>query len=159
MAVIELAKSGLEATTYELVVSVGNSALMVAGVLSTQFLIAVGGLPCTDSDPNSCPSDTVSLENTSDYKETNGPRKYSDYTFLLIGFQILGALLFVPFLPASRQECSDWKRIGEERGDSETRAYLCLGLASVIIFYGILGTVLLLDEKTSCMQWIGGEGC
>ena len=159
MAVIELAKSGLEATTYELVVSVGNSALIVSGVLSTQFLIAVGGLPCTDDDVTQCPSNTVSLESTSDYKETDGPRKYSDYTFLLIGVQIIGALLFVPFLPASKQECSDRKRIGEEKGDSETRAYICLGLASVVIFYGILATILLLDDKTSCMQWIGGEGC
>lgn len=38
MAVIELAKPGLEATTYELIITVGNAALLVNGILSTQLL-------------------------------------------------------------------------------------------------------------------------
>jgi len=159
MAVIELAKSGLEATTYELVVSVGNSALMVAGVLSTQLLIAVGAVGCEEENPDDCPSNTVSLQSKQAYEDTNGPRKFSDYTFLIIGIQIIGAILFVPFLPASKKECTEWKRLGEEVGDSDKRAWFSLIMAVVVIFYGILATILLLDEKTSCMEWIGGEGC
>jgi hypothetical protein len=38
MAVIELAKPGQEATTYELIITVANSASLLNGILSTQLL-------------------------------------------------------------------------------------------------------------------------
>lgn len=159
MAVIELAKSGLEATTYELVVSVGNSALFVAGVLSTQYLLAVGATGCEDDDVDACPDNTVSLKNKQAYEDTDGPEKFTNYTLLLLGVQIIGAIAFVPFLPASKEECVEWKRRGEELGNSDTRAYIALSLSIVVILYGIIATIMLLDTDTNCMMWIGGSGC
>lgn len=44
MAVIELAKPGQEATTYELIVTVGNSAILLNGILSTQLLTPMKAL-------------------------------------------------------------------------------------------------------------------
>ena len=39
------------------------------------------------------------------------------------------------------------------------RAALTLVVAVVIVVYGIVGSVLLLDKRTSCLKFIGGPGC
>jgi len=39
MCVIELAKKGQEASTYELIVSINNVTLGIAGIFATQFLV------------------------------------------------------------------------------------------------------------------------
>ena len=46
MAVIELAKPGQEAITYELIVSVANAALTVTVVLATQLLSPFDSVTC-----------------------------------------------------------------------------------------------------------------
>ena len=47
MAVIELAKPGQEAITYELIVSVANAGLTVTVVLATQLLTPFNAVTCS----------------------------------------------------------------------------------------------------------------
>ena len=124
---------------------------IVSGILSTQLLDAVNANGCDNDDPDTCSSDTVALDSSSSYVDSAGPRRFSNYTFLITGIQILGAILFIPFLPNSKDECKEWKRKGEEMGGSDTRAWICLIGALIIITYGIIATSLLLDPSTSCM--------
>ena len=53
---------GMEATTYELIVTVGNAAITLNGVICTQLLYPFKASGCTDDD---CPSDTVQVCSTS----------------------------------------------------------------------------------------------
>jgi len=159
MAVIELAQKGLEATTYELVVSVGNSALTLSSVLSTQLLFAVNARPCTADKYEDCSSDEVYINSIEGFKATNGPRKFSDYTFLIVGIQIIAMIIFTPYLPSSKEECAAWRKQGEAAGNSAIRGKIATIVSVLIILYGILAAILLLDDETSCMEWIGGEGC
>eukprot|EP01041_Mallomonas_annulata_P002110 gene2110-4125_t len=156
MAVIELAKPGQEATTYELVISVANAAITLAGVISTQLLHPVHANGCT-AEP--CGSDTVNLKSVEQYEATDGPRRFSYYTVLLIGVSIGATLLFAQFLPRSKEQCHEWRAIGEHTGNRFIRGILGLCLALAIVLYGILASVLLLDSKTSCLPEIGGSGC
>ena len=55
MAVIELAKPGLEATTYELIITIGNSAMFLNTIIATQMLYPMKTTACLDLDPGDCP--------------------------------------------------------------------------------------------------------
>ena len=64
MAVIELAKPGQEAITYELIVSVANAALTVTVVLATQLLTPFDSVTCTEGgsdDDGTCPNDQARI--------------------------------------------------------------------------------------------------
>ena len=67
----------------------GLAALTVGSVLSTQLLASVGAQGCTEEDVNNCPNDSVHLDSEQSFEDSNGPRKFSDYTFLIIGIQII----------------------------------------------------------------------
>ena len=70
----------IEATTYELVVSVANSAITLSGVISTQLLYPVHATGCTDEI---CPANTVHLGSVENYLNSNGPSRFSNYTYLI----------------------------------------------------------------------------
>lgn len=130
MAVIELARPGQEATTYELIVTVGNAALTANGVISTQLLTPMNAVGCTDKY---CSSDTVDVSNQSTFNATNGPHRFTNYTLLLTGVSIGASLLFTPFLPSSKDECQQWKMRGEEAGNSQKRGALALVMAFITV--------------------------
>jgi len=156
MAVIELAKPGQEATTYELVVSVANAAITLSGVISTQLLYPVGANGCTVQP---CRSNTVDLTSTDSYLSTQGPWRFTCYTLLLIITSISATLLFVKFLPRTKEQCHEWKEIGDFSGNRTIRGAIGLLLSSAVVFYGIIASVLLLDKHTACLPEIGGSGC
>ena len=70
MAVIELARPGQEATTYELIVTVGNAASVVNGIISTQLLTPMHSVGC-DDDSGQCSSDTVVVTSKSSYENSH----------------------------------------------------------------------------------------
>lgn len=132
MAVIELARPGQEATTYELIVTVGNAAQTVNGIISTQLLTPMDSVGC-DDDYGNCPSNSVITTGPGAFNDSNGPERYRNYTFLLTGIAIGVTLLFTPFLPSSKDECHDWKKIGQEWGNSQPRGALTLGIAIITV--------------------------
>lgn len=132
MAVIELARPGQEATTYELIVTVGNAAQTLNGIVSTQLLTPMDSVGC-DDDYGKCPSNSVVTTGPGAFNDSNGPERYSNYTFLLIGIAIGATLIFTPFLPSSKEECHEWKKVGQQHGNSQSRGLLALGIAILTV--------------------------
>ncbi|CAM9659315.1 unnamed protein product [Ectocarpus fasciculatus] len=156
MAVIELAHTGLEATTYELMVSVGNASLTVAGILGTQLLWPVNANGCEEDD---CPSNSVDVTSEEAFEASDGPARFTHYQVLLMGISIVANIIFTQFLPTQKDQCEEWKKKGEEMGQSTLRGYVTLTMCVVVVSYGILASVLLLDTDTSCLKVFGGAGC
>jgi hypothetical protein len=95
MPVIELAIPGLEATTVELISTLGASAHLVQQflfnhIISTQLL-----------------SDNVGYDDDSSFEESNGPQRFTFYTLVLTAISLCATFVFLPFLPASKEECLD----------------------------------------------------
>jgi len=85
LAVIELAKPGLESTTYELLVSVSNASGTLSNVVSTQLLNVFHASGCTEDNCDNKKS--VDLKSTRAYEHSGGPRRFTYYT-LLIGERV-----------------------------------------------------------------------
>lgn len=171
MAVIELAIPGQEATTYELVVTVGNAALTLNGVISTQLLTPVDATSCGDDD---CDADTVDVSSVDAFNDSNGPARFTAYTLVLTAISLVSLAFFTQFLPASKAECQVWKEEGQRLGTSVQRGRVALFMSAVIIMvgactlllqpltcvqYGIIAAILLLDVNTACQPAVGGSGC
>jgi hypothetical protein len=132
MAVIELALPGQEATTLEFILTAANAAMTVNGIISTQLLTPMDAVGC-DDDSGNCPSNTVVVTDQTSYNNSDGPNRFTNYTLVLVAIAIAGALIFTPFLPASKEECYEWKKKGEEVGTSKTRGYINLVIAFIAI--------------------------
>lgn len=134
MAVIELAKPGQEATTYELIVTVGNAALMVNGVVSTQLLTPFRGVACNDDDTASgCGSNTVDTDSPETFKDSGGPWRFTQYTMVLQSISVISVFLFTRFLPRSKKMCRDWKELGEQLGTSTRRGQITLAIIVITL--------------------------
>lgn len=156
MAVIELAKPGQEATTYEMIVSVGNAALTINTIIATQLLGAVNARTCSDdSNTEGC----VVTSPPSAFEDTNGPQRYATYTFMILAIQLVSTFLITPFLPKQKDECKEWQEKGETSGNPTTIGYWSLVLSVVPITYGCICALLLISPSTSCLAFVGGDGC
>ena len=134
MAVIELAKPGQEATTYELLVTVGNSAILVNGIIATQMLTAFNGVACgSDDDAATCGSDTVDTRSREDFNNSNGPERFTQYTLVLNAISVGAVLAFVRFLPRNKEECHEWKAEGDRLGTSQLRGWATLAMVVVTL--------------------------
>jgi hypothetical protein len=142
MAVIELAKPGQEATTYELLVTVGNSALLVNGIVGTQLLSAFKGQACENDDAD-CGSNTINTSSRQAFDDSHGPERFRDYTLVLCTVSVVAVTAFVGFLPKSKEECHEWKAEGERLGRSELRGYITLAMVTVTVVVSTL-------EKSWC---------
>jgi len=161
LAVMELAKPGQEATTYELVVTVGNAASAISSIFATQLLSPFRVVGCTSSDDDStdnCGSNSVNLHSVTSYEASNGPQRFTIYSCTLISITIVCTIIFVPFLPRDKLECHEWRNLGNNRPWGP-RPYVTLALCIVVVMYGFAAAVLLLVPATSCSAIVGGEGC
>ena len=132
LSIIELAQPGQEATTYELVVSVGNAALLLNGIVSTQLLTPMRSVSCDDDD-DGCDSHTVDVSSRQSFFDSHGPERFTSYTLVLTGLSTVAVLVFARFLPRSKEECHAWKRRGEELGTSTLRGRVTLAMVVVTI--------------------------
>ena len=132
MAVIELAKPGLEATTCELIVTVANAGGLVNGIISTQLLYPMDAVGC-DDDTTCDSSNQVIVTSQSSFDASNGPARFTNYCLLLVGITVGACLLFTPFLPASKEECYEWKAYGDKVGASKTRGKIALAVCVITV--------------------------
>ena len=168
MAVIELAKKGQESTTYELIISTANSASNISFVIATQILSLVNANTC-DNDDGTCPDQEVNLSSKAAYQTTDGPNKFTDYTFMIFAINIIGMIIFTPFLPKQKKECEEWRDQGNSFVNSpnpiiafftpERVGWTSTIIAVITISYQILSAIMLLNPNTSCLQAFGGSGC
>lgn len=132
MAVIELARPGQEATTYEFIITCANAAATINGIISTQLLTPMKSVGC-DDDGGNCPSDTVDVTDKAAFMASDGPRRFTYYTLLLTGISISSCFLFTRFLPASKDECHEWKAKGDAMGASAARGRIAMFMAICVI--------------------------
>jgi hypothetical protein len=164
MAVIELARPGQEAITYELIVSVANSASQLSTIIATQLLHPMGATTCSSNyvDDDSCQSHQINLHNQETYEDTDGPRKFTNYQLVLLSLNIVSMLIFTEFLPRQKDECKSWKELGESGKfylSPSSVGRVSAVIAIVILAYQMISTVILLNPATSCLPAFGGSGC
>ena len=131
MAVIELSAPGMESTSYELLVTCGNSAGFVNGIVSTQLLTPTNTVSCSNDD--GCGADTVCTTDEQCFRDSDGPWRYTQYCLIISGIGIGACILFTPFLPKSKEQCHEWRELGEKAGESVTRAKVALFMVVVVI--------------------------
>jgi hypothetical protein len=146
VAVIEVAKPGQEASTYEFLSTVLNNGWSFALILSSQMLIPLKAGGCTDDQDNCNDSqDEVNISSVGKYTASNGPWKFTQYTLVLCAINIIGVLAFTHFLPSGVEECHKWKQRGIEAGDSKSRGYASLWIliVSFVVSLWLIVAVLL----------------
>jgi hypothetical protein len=147
MAVIEVAEPGLEATTYEFLISCNNAAMTLSSTLSTQLQTPFGvqaiarGDPGTDEAYCGCPRD-------------NDPMMR--YTWAIFAIEVLGTVAFVWFLPRQKDHCHEIRDTG---GSSATRAWICAVTVTLCICYSATVSTMQIFPSTSCLKFAGGTGC
>ena len=143
---------------YELIISVANAALNINSILATQFLQFTDATACAANDDASC-TNSVDIRSPTGFSNTDGPNRFANYTYMIIGINIAGTLIFTFFLPRSKEECHDWRKQGEMKGSSHIFGYASVVISSAIVIYGILCSGFLLSPETSCIPVFGGDGC
>ncbi len=159
LSVIELAQPGLEATTYELLVTVGNASLTISSIIGTQLLAEANSIGCQLDDYTQCPPDSVSIISREAFVATDGPSRYTNYNWMVFGVSAINASIWVWFLPRNIAQCAEWKAEGQKKGNSKTRGIVAATLCVLMVGYGFICAVLLLNPKTSCLKFVGGTGC
>lgn len=165
MAVIELAKPGQEAITYELIISVANSASSMSTIIATQLLTPLSATSCdvgADDDTTTCNSSEVNLYSYDTFKASDGPAKFAKYQLVILAINIVSMLFFTQFLPRQKNECREWKQLGESgkfRFSSETVGKVSTCIAVIIVSYQIISAVCLFNPQTACLPIFGGSGC
>ena len=183
MAVIELAKKGQEATTYELIISTANSAGTISSIISTQLLSPMHANTCSNPS-GTCPHDEVNTSSAYNYFKTDGPNKFMAYTLLIFVINLCGIAVFTGFLPRQKDQCEEWKNQDYSAAATKAKAaggtglwmilsqandifvsnrvrvgYTATIVASVIILYEVVTAVALLNPNWSCNVAFGGSGC
>jgi hypothetical protein len=164
MAVIELARPGQEAITFELIISVANSASQLSTIIATQLLHPLGATTCSSNyvDDDSCQSHQVNLNDENTYDETNGPRKFTNYQLVVLSVNIISMFIFTQFLPRQKDECQSWKELGESGKfflSPSKVGWVSATIAVLILLYQMICTAILLNPATSCLPAFGGSGC
>ena len=67
------------------------------------------------------------------YVASDGPARFTRYTLVLNAISVVMVSLFVWFLPRTKQECHEWKDLGEQLGTSTTRGRITLAMVTVVI--------------------------
>lgn len=132
MAVIELSRPGLEATTYELLITVANASSTLKLIIATQFLAPLKTTGCTD-DYGDCPGDSVSVTSPQAFNDSNGPHRYTVYCVTITLISICCCFIFTQFLPDSKDQCQEWKIEGEKSGASKSRGLAATGVSICVI--------------------------
>ncbi len=121
---------------YELLISTANSAQTINTIVGTQLLQSMQASACVESNTNStaCGPNYVDVDGVSNYLATNGPTKFSNYTYLIIAINLAGTLVFTQFLPQQKEQCHEWRREGEKRGAS-----VWVGVGSAVVAVSVIG--------------------
>ena len=80
----------------------------------------------------------------------------AQYTVLISTVNVVGAFTFVWFFPSGRAQCHGWKAMG---GHSKKTAIMAAMFASFALVYAFTWSILGVLPSTSCLKFIGGDGC
>lgn len=150
LATIEIARPGLEATTYELLVTIHNCALAFNTNIVNTLMPVFNINEITGGENGTYTADGGANKD-----------KYNTYmtqaTLVCAGIQICGTLFFMWFLPATKEMCHTWKE--DTRFHKTWVAVTGFCIAVVVFFYSITLSLFTLFPATSCLKIAGGNGC
>ena len=117
MAVIELAKKGLESTAFELIISVANAGTIINNYLATELLAALRITTCDEINKTDnglgnfqCRrAGGVNIATKAAFLATDGPWLFTKYSLVMFAINVLGIFVFTRFLAKNKKECTDWK--------------------------------------------------
>jgi hypothetical protein len=69
----------------------------------------------------------------SSFEASNGPQRFTFYTLVLTAISLCATFVFLRFLPASKEECLQWKLKGEALGTSKIRGRIAVAMSAVTI--------------------------
>jgi hypothetical protein len=147
LATIEIARPGLEATTYETLVTIHNCAIAFNTNIANTFLPVFNLNDITHES----------------YHDA-GPAAKADFntdmrnaTLVTAALQLGGTLFFMWFLPTDKIMCRNWK--DDIRFHKNSIAAICLTVAACIFLYSTTLSFFTLFPATRCLKLAGGEGC
>jgi len=147
LATIEIAKPGLEATTYETLITVHNCALAFNTNIVNMFLPAFHLNDITHDSYHKASADVRDGFNTN----------LRNATFTTAAFQLGGTLLFVWFLPSNKEMCARWR--DDKRFHKRYVAAIALVIAVGVFAYSSCLSFFTFFPATRCLKIAGGEGC
>ena len=140
-------------------ISIANSASSLSTILATQLLDPLKSVVCKGA---SCTADQVNVTNTASYFASDGPGRFTEYSLVILGINLVSLLFFTNFLPRQKYECHEWKAKGE-RGEmwlgATATGIFSSTLACTVIGYYLMSTAAFLIPSLSCLAIFGGEGC
>jgi len=148
LAAAEISKSGLEATTYELLTTMHNVAIALNASIGNSLIAAF--------DINQINHDVYEAA------RSNGTQgRFNEIlrnaTIVTMGIQLLGTMIFVWLLPQDMIMCRVW------RDDIAWRTHrvgaFALLVAVSVFCYSVTLLILVLVPATRCLKLVGGQGC
>jgi hypothetical protein len=138
-----------------------TSSQILAGIIGTQMLLPFDANSCTAAGDTGCvdlSGETASAA-TSAYNASDGPSRWTHYSIAVVVVNLIGLLGFTHFLPASKEECHALGK--EQRGiyNEKRRAVITAVIIVLLVIYSIVASTLLMIPATSCLQFVGGNGC
>lgn len=147
LAIAEISPSGGEAFTYEFITTLHNCAIALNMNLSNIFVpvFSLGD---------------ISLEKyqSATYREKEVYNSnMADATYLTLGINVAGLLLFMWLLPKDRYQTLEW--LSDKAWHRPSVACLGLGIAVAAFAFSTLASFLSLFPETMCLKIAGGDGC
>ena len=158
MAVIELAKKGQEAITYELIISIHNAAASLSVAVATQLLTPFDSVVCKTG----CTVNEVNVTSVASYIASNGPTRFTDYSLFILGINLVSLVMFTSFLPRQKAECHEWRKKGESGQfflSATKTGIVSTVVSTLVIGYYLVASIAFLVPSLSCLPLFGGGGC
>jgi len=150
LATIEIARPGLEATTYETLVTIHNCALAFNTNIANTFLPLFNLNDITNESYHNALEHDLAKR---DMYNTD----LRNCTLVTAALQLGGTLLFMWFLPANKDMCAKWK--GDVRFHKSSIAAICFAIAVFVFLYSTSLSFMTMFPATACLKIAGGEGC
>lgn len=130
---------GCEATTFELLASLGNAFQALTNVLTTSLMAPFQLAQL--SPENETPDSDIRMAN---------------YTYIITAINLGGLFLSVYFFPTGPAMCLEWK---EKGGRNMWAAIGSIIFVVLSIGYSTTVSLMGLFPSTACLQIAGGDGC
>lgn len=136
-------------------------------ILSTQLLSPLKAVTCTqstvdDATAGACTADQVNVFSQQTFQDTDGPRKFTIYSVVILSISLCALAFFTRFLPRQKFECAEWKALGDTGKfwlSPNSVGRTSAAIASTIVLYQIFSSTALLNPSTACLTMFGGSGC
>jgi hypothetical protein len=158
LIVIEIAVKGLEATTFEMLGVLIYSAQFANTIISEQVMNPLGANLCESDTQTKCVTPTYG--DIPAFVDSSGPKTWAIFSVVIICIQLGITTISISFLPGSIEECKKLKSWSNSlTAGNKRRVAATMFAVIVLVSYAVVSSALLMDSSTSCLKFVGGDGC